>query len=100
MRVVESKGCRYEVVESKVVESKIVEFVLHSRRGSSAHQPGQRPAWQPPRKSVPLHQPVQPGQHPTLQPRQHPAQQPTRESVIARALIETLLSLTQDLLNF
>ena len=35
LRVVESEGCRYEVVESKVVESKFVEFMLHSRRGSS-----------------------------------------------------------------
>ena len=42
MRVVESEGCRYEVVESKVVESKVVEskfveFMLYSRRGSSLH---------------------------------------------------------------
>ena len=35
MRVVESEGCRFEVVESKVVESKFVEFMLHSRQGSS-----------------------------------------------------------------
>ena len=34
-RVAEKEGCRYEVVESKVVESKFVEFMLHSRRGSS-----------------------------------------------------------------
>ena len=40
MRVVESEGCRYEVVESKVVESKFVEFMLHSRRGSSVNGPG------------------------------------------------------------
>ena len=36
MRVVESEGCRYEVVESKVVESKFVEFMLHSRGASSS----------------------------------------------------------------
>ena len=33
--VVESEGCRYEVVESKVVESKFVKFMLHSRRSIS-----------------------------------------------------------------
>ena len=78
-----------------------------------AHQPGQPPSWQPPRRFVPVHQPVQhsvqqPAQHPAQQPPQHPAQQPpqfsaqhpTRESVIAKALIEALRSLPQDLLNF
>ena len=40
-RVVEREGCRYEVVESKVVESKFVEFMLHSRRGSSLIKMGQ-----------------------------------------------------------
>ena len=39
-RVVECECRKYEVVESKVVESKFVEFMLHSRRGSSGLEMG------------------------------------------------------------